>query len=868
MILALLIAAGPAVLSVRLDVPEAERERLSRYVEIAPGDTLRPEALRAAVRRLYATGEFADVVVDAREEAGGVHLWLRPRPAPRLLGVRLEGDRVLGAADARRAARLQKGEPLWPARLDAAASQAALWLVRRGYLEARVTARAEPRADGADAVFAVAAGPRVRVSETTLQDAPAGTDFLLLPLMRPRRGEVFERERAQEAAERMRAALVDGGRWRARVEVEEAYDPASARVELRFVVSAGPFVRVEFRGQAPAARVRRQVEKILREGGVSLDAREAGAERLEEALLERGHRNATASHLLEPLPGGERLVYEVTPGPAWIAGEVTIVGADPALALRLLTREGAPVRDAHLDLDTRTLIRVLEERGFFEARVEAELSERGGSVPVIFRAEPGPQARVAEFAVLVEGDIETPKSASPRELRTRVGEAYRVSDLALDRRALLALWRNAGHLEVEVAPEVAFDDSREQARVTLRASPGGRSDVDRIVVRGVQRTREVVVRRELLLKEGQPLGLADLLESQRRLGGLTIFERASLVELDSDEPQRRSLVADVQEARPTTIGYGIGYGDRDRLRASLEVTRRNLFGMDRSLTAFARGSFVSSRFLLTFREPRLLGRKLELFVTGFREEEDREGFDYVRGGGLVQTLINLKPGRTLIVRATYQKTDTFNVSVPEDVVDRQFHDATISGPSFSLLEDSRDDPLDPRRGAFVAVDVQLSIRALGGDPFVKGYLQAASYRRVLPRTLLAASARLGLASSYGFEVKTRLPLPERFFAGGDFSFRGFPTDGVLEEGGNGLLLGSLELRFDASRRFSLALFSDLGNVYPFASDIDLGDIRKTAGAGLRYKSAFGPLRLDWAYKLDRRGDESPSRLHLTVGHAF
>jgi len=866
--LALLLLAAPVVASVSLEVPEADRARLAAYVEIAPGDPLRQEAVRAAVRRLYATGEFADVVVDQEAAAGGVHLRIRPVPAPRLRSVRIEGDRVLSAGAARRAARLVDGEPLWPARLEAAVQSAALQLVRRGYLEARVDARVEAAPGGAAAVFSVAAGPRVHVEQALVDGAPAGLGALLEALVRPRRGEPFERERAQAAAAKMRQALVARGRWRADVRAEESYDPSTARVALRFVVAAGPWQRLEFRGDPTPAKVRDAVRRTVSEGGVRPDALDAAEELVEEALLARGHRGASVSHRFEAAPGGEIVVLEATAGPVWTAQSVRVAGVDPGLVPPLRTREGEPLRDADMEEDQRSLTRALEDVGHPEARVELELGTRPGAVPVVFRVEAGPQVLVESFAVELEGDAPAPRGGAPRELRTRAGEPYRLRDLALDRRSLTLAWRNAGYLDADVTPEVAFDQERRGARVVLRVRPGEQTRVDRIIVRGLRDTREVVVRRELSLSEGEPLGLDELLDSQRRLGALPIFERASLVELPGEETGRRSVLADMREAPFTTFAYGLGYGDRDKVRASLEVTRRNLFGMDRSLTAFARGSFVSNRFLLSYREPYLLGRRLELYVTGFREEEDREGFDYVRGGGLLQSLFDLRTGLKLIGRLVYQTTDTFNVSVPQDEVDRQFQDATIAGPSFSVIRDSRDDALDPHRGHFLAVDVQLSLRVLGGDPFVKSYLQAASYRRVLPRTVLATAARLGVARTFGFEEPTRLPLPERFFAGGDFSLRGFPTDEVLEEGGNGLLLGSVELRFDATSRFAVAVFSDLGNVYPFVSDIDPADIRATAGAGLRYKSAFGPLRLDWAAKLDRRPGESASRFHLTVGHAF
>ena len=136
-----------------------------------------------------------------------------------------------------------------------------------------------------------------------------------------------------------------------------------------------------------------------------------------------------------------------------------------------------------------------------------------------------------------------------------------------------------------------------------------------------------------------------MLESQRRLAALGIFERVSVTEMDPESPERRSAAwCRVEEAPRTTVAYGIGYAERDLLRGSVEVTRRNLFGMDRSLSTFARVSFRGSRFLATYREPYLFGRRQELFVTAFREEEDRDSFDFVRYGGLVQSARGAAPG--------------------------------------------------------------------------------------------------------------------------------------------------------------------------------------------------------------------------------
>jgi outer membrane protein assembly complex protein YaeT len=449
----------------------------------------------------------------------------------------------------------------------------------------------------------------------------------------------------------------------------------------------------------------------------------------------------------------------------------------------------------------------------------------------------------------------------------RSGVPYRVRDLARDRTSLLSAYRDSGYPDAEVVPSVARTEDGRQAQVILKVIPGTRIDVDHLVVSGLDHTREAVVRRELTLKEGEPFGLDRLLESQRRLAALGIFERVNVTEIDPESPERRSLRVQVEEAPRITVAYGIGAAEGDLLRGSVEVTRRNLFGMNRSLAAFARVSFKGSRFLASYREPFLFGRRQELFVTAFREEEDRPFFDYERYGGYVQAARAVRPTWNLLLRYTYQRTDSFNIVNPGQV-GREFAFSTLSGPAVSAVNDTRDDALDPRRGRFVSGDLLFSHEVLGGNSFVKGFVQASHYRRLDRHAVLAVSGRLGLARTFGLEESIFLPRPDRFYAGGDYSLRGFDTDAVNPLGGNALVLANAELRFDLGRSFSTAVFTDVGNVYSLVSEVDLAKVLASAGVGLRYRTAFGPVRVDWAFKLNPRPGESGSQVHLTIGHAF
>lgn len=856
---------GATVASVRIEAPPEESARLERYLELRPGEPLRAEEVRHVVELIHATGEYADVRVEARPAAGGVEVVFHPVPAPRLRELRLEGDAALEQGELRRLGHLREGEPLWPARLEQAAEQVRQALVERGYLDARVGARAEGEGARGRAVFAVAAGPLVRVRGGRVEGAPPGLLPMLSRQTRPRPGQPFVRAQATEAAERMRRALLERGHWAARVQVEEAREPGAPWVDLLFRLSSAGPVHVDFEGPPLGEDLQEGVRRALREGAVQADALEQAAERIEGAVLARGHRHVSVTSSRHTRGGVEHVVFQVQPGRASVVGSLR-VAAEQATGLErvLATRVGGPLVERMLAEDVRALQRELEERGHAQAQVHLEVPEGEGALPVVFRVREGP--RIVVGSMRVDSPVEPPGS-QPQELRMRVGGPYRLTDLARDHASVLSAYRDGGYPQAEVTPEVTVTPESGQADVVLRVRPGPRIVVDHVVIAGLRRTRESVVRRELLLREGEPLGLQRVLESQRRLSALGIFERVSISELDPETPGRRSLLVYAQEAPLTTVAYGVGYAERDHGRASVEVTRRNLFGMDRSLSTFARVSFRGSRLLTTFREPYLLGRRQELFLTAFREEEDRDFFDFVRWGGIAQTARGLWPGWSLILRYTFHQTHSFNIVNPDEV-GREFTNSTLSGPSTSLVKDTRDDPLDPRRGQFFSADLQLSHEWLGGDSFAKGFLQMASYERLSGRAVLALSGRLGLARTFGLSESLLLPRPDRFYAGGDYSLRGFRIDSVNPLGGNALLLAGAELRVDVGRYLSTALFAEAGNVYPLVSRVDVGDLRYTAGVGLRYRSAFGPLRVDWGFKLDRRGDESPSRLHLTIGHAF
>jgi len=315
------------------------------------------------------------------------------------------------------------------------------------------------------------------------------------------------------------------------------------------------------------------------------------------------------------------------------------------------------------------------------------------------------------------------------------------------------------------------------------------------------------------------------------------------------------------------------------------------------------------RVIGTFREPRAFDTLGDAQVSAFIERGIRSSFDFDRRGVRGEYARRFANRVVALGRYSYDFTEIFGrdiAVVDQLLIDRLFPQVRLSSLFGSLIRDSRDDVLDPERGAVLGADLDVAVPALGSEVgFAKTFVQAFAYKR-LPGArpwVVAAGARAGVAR--GFEkrvprldgsgqplvgadgaplvdIVTDLPASERFFTGGDSTVRGFALDRLgtgatlnadgFPTGGNAMFVGNLELRTPHVKGVGFVGFVDAGNVFRRAGDVALGELRASAGVGLRYRSPLGPLRFDVGFKLDRRelnrGTERRAVYHLSLGQAF
>lgn len=845
----------------------------------------------------------------------------------------MRGDAGI-AESALREALEARFEGLASAPPEAEAVEAALVILRdEGFMGARAAMTAEvTHAPHETALtFEVRAGAPALIRKVDIEgEWPGGRDALLARL-NARPGQPYRRSALRAALEELVADMRRGGRYAAAASHSARPSAAGDGVDLVIDADAGPIVEVRFEGDALPRDRLADLVPIQRERAVDIDLLEDATVRIVNDLRGDGYWRANATYRTAETDGRLQVTFTITRGPRYRLGSLLIAGnsavSSEALASFVNIRPGDVFLEAAVSRGAVAIREYYRRAGFAAADVSMDVTESaaGGHadprVDARLTITEGPQSFVR--AVTFTGVTAIGQADLARRMQSRAGDPYYVPSLAADRESILRAYLDRGYQQAAVEFAADFDATRTGVALTVAVTEGPQTTVDRIIVVGTVRTDPQTIVDELTLRQGSPFGLSDVVESQRRLGALGLFRRVRIAE-GPRQPGTSAVdvIVTVEEAPATAIGYGGGVElverpravtadtTEDRLelvpRGFFEITRRNIGGGNRAISLFTRvslgrenapqdptrdgkGLAISEyRVVGTYREPRAFRFDGDLLISASLEKALRTTFSFDRNILSAELLRRLSPVLRVSGRYALEYNDLFDVRISEDqrlLVDRLFPQVRLSILSATLMRDTRNDPVDPERGTFGAVDVDLAPRSLGSEVgFAKMFAQAFYFRR-LPtpgRIVFAGAARAGLARGFSQTVGQTLPASQRFFAGGSTTVRGFQLDRLgepailnadgLSNGGNAMLVLNAELRLPIWKDVGAVGFLDAGNVFAKVGDFDVPALRPTAGVGLRYRSPVGPLRLDLGFKLNRETfpnrREHGSEWHFSLGHAF
>ncbi|OFW07248.1 MAG: hypothetical protein A3H96_17145 [Acidobacteria bacterium RIFCSPLOWO2_02_FULL_67_36] len=905
----------------------ADEPGLLELIETRPGRPLSMTDVRESISHLFSLGRFQDVQVDATAAPGGVRLTYLLVPIHSVSEVDFRGNLGLDEGVVRRTVSDRFGATPPVSRAPDVVRALDTLYRDRGFLQPSVrwtpTVLHDP--DRTRLVFDIDAGPRARIGRVTITGDPPESRAAFLRQVDAAPSDPYQPARIQERLNAYLDKLRKRGRYEARAGFTRS-DPVDGTVDLTFEVEPGPLVTVTFKGDPLPAGKRKELVPVEREGSIDQDRIEDAVRRITDYLNRQGYWKASATPARVEGEGTVTIVFTVHQGLQYRTGpggvEVNGNRTVPIEQLRpLLVKlaEGSVFVEADLQNAVLAIGDFYRRRGYASVKVssapnELNPADGAGQVKPVIVIEEGPQTVVGN--ITFEGNAGIPEPQLRAKLSVISGAPYYEPDIAADRDTLLLEYRNAGFASADVTIVPVPNDDRTRADLKFQVSEGPRTFVDHILIVGNTKTDPRIIRRELLIRTGQPLGLEDVVESQQRLSQLGLFRRVRITEVPQSPLGQRDVLVTVEEAAATTLSYGGGLEIQRRQRAGadgqvednydfaprgfFDVGRRNIGGRNRSVNLYTRASlrpknganetgfgFSEYRAVATYREPRALNMNADVTVTGGLEQGIRSGFNFKRQGLTADAGRRLAPGVRANLRYSFNTTKTFDTTLPTTAprnekerfnIDRVFPQVRLSAFSGALSRDTRDDPLDAERGTFLSAEGTLAARSLGGQVgFVKSFVQGFWFHRVAgaSRVVFASRAALGFADGFPRQVEVTdenggvviatiddLPASERFFAGGGSTIRGFALDSVgaaktisptgFARGGNAVLIANAELRFPGWSRFGGAVFVDGGNVFERASEFDLGDLRGSVGFGLRVRSPMGPIRVDVGFKINRR----------------
>lgn len=873
---------------VTVDGKPAEAD-IEALILIAPGEPYSPKKIDAALKQIYQTGLFSDArVLKEGEREVRLTFLLTRRLLTRSIAIR--GERALSARKMKEGLyALRSDGDFSEDRLARAAGELKDVLRREGYLGAEVQTGFEKDAvlPLVDVVFDVAAGSRRTIRKIDFLGGSSAPVPALVKTIQSREGKPYIPSLLESDVARIKSFYAALGYPRADISLDPV-EPGDedGTVALAFRINPHERIRISIAGaKIPESLVRPIWEEPIFE--------EWGLLQTETALLsylrDQGFVFATAKASLEKAAGELRVACEVNPGRKYTIYDVEFEGHAFFTPVELKRQMGIGLSLAILggisgkklfEMPAR-IVELYETKGFPEARVDLDFRMIGSDMRAIYHIEEGFQRTIGRLSWSGVSLFDT------GVLRGQIGSAesgpFFQPEVQKDIGRLEAFYLNQGVRGTIVTAAVEQTDDRRFA-VTFRIEEGRRVRIGRIIVAGQRITRRRTIDREIKIREGEPAAADRILETKRGLEKLGVFSEVKIEEIPTST-DAENLVISLREGQRNYVSLGAGLETKTatqsleiwengvRPRGTAELILGNVLGRASQLSFVTQFSLKETRGVVSWEDRTLFGLPFQTALNGWLEREERPSYGYDQRGVSGSAIQSFGAGWVSYTTLRWARTTLYFLDVAESAVDRQHYPFSIASVTESLILDRRDDGFNPERGSFFSAVVEWAYPLFNVESdFLKSIVKYQRFFPVLRTMNFCLTARAGLGMG-------RIPIHERFFAGGSNSFRGETFDelGPLDPssqkpiGGKALILFNFELRFPIFRsveNLTGAVFYDKGNVFAARSDVRIGGLEDAFGLGIRYRTPLGPLRIDLGWNLHPRPGRAQPSVFVTIGNIF
>jgi outer membrane protein insertion porin family len=648
-----------------------------------------------------------------------------------------------------------------------------------------------------------------------------------------------------------------------------------------------------------AQRLRKEIKLRLNQP-VNEQQLEEARQKIIEVYQGRGFTDVSVQFRVDPIDekrGTARVTYTVTEGARGAVRQINFEGnthfSQRVLRKQMKTRGRTPIYfldksgrldEVQLQQDMDKIREFYQDHGYIDVEVKdvrRERMEKGPMILIIVIVE-GPQYHVHKLTIT--GYENTTEEKVRALLKMKEGSVYSPKQLRDDAKALADAYGSGGYVDTVIQPE-GMPAGPALIDVHYSIEEGVRSFVNRVNIEGNTRTKDKVIRREVLVAPGDVFNTVRVDITKKRLENLGYFAKVETYPEETEIPGRKDLTILVQEKRTGSLSFGGGYSTVDQVVGFAELNQGNfdLFNWP-SFTGGGqkfrlRLQYGTERkdFILSITEPYFLDRRLSLNGQAFFTEANYLSAEYnQRNYGLAFELrkpINAYASATLGYQL--QDIDIYDVAVSaSEFIQSQKGSFTESKIFGAVVFDTRDNPLLTRKGRRISFSPYIAGGFLGGDTQIYGLdLEASQYFHLPWDTILLINGEVATVSQWG--SGDDVPIFERLYLGGSNNLRGFPYREVGPQDENGEPIGgktmwrtTIEWTFPIIEKARGAVFYDTGFVNSDQWSFGFNHIASDIGIGLRLDLPIGPLRLDYGYPLQRDGYHGGGRFNFNVGYQF
>jgi outer membrane protein insertion porin family len=622
-----------------------------------------------------------------------------------------------------------------------------------------------------------------------------------------------------------------------------------------------------------------------------------------------GKSNATVSSKTIDKPDNRiEVVFVVSEGISTLVGKIDFVGnqvyTDAKLRGEITTQESAWYKfftsndtfdKDRISYDKEQLKKFYAQKGYADFEVvdnKTNLNKEQNQYEITYIVSEGAKYTVAKTNITSKiADVNISRLKNLAELKA--GDVYNADKASKTSEAISRELGDLGFAFTSIDTQLDKNKAAKTLDINYQIAEGPRVYVSKINITGNVRTLDRVVRRELLIAEGDPFNISKIKDSEKNINRLSYFDKVNMrPERIEGSADKVALNIDVKEKSTGSLTFGAGFSSSDGVLGEISLAERNFLGKGQAVRLNTRLSSVGSQFDLSFTEPYMFGKPISggfdaFYLTNNKSSyRSNRTYDSSTVGGAIRTGYDLTKDLTHNLKYTYKIDEINNVdSNAALLIKLQAGQTTTSMISNSFIFDTRDTVIMPSDG--IIAQLSTDYAGIGGDVnFIRNELRASIYEPIYgDDVVLKLSANGGIINGLkGDNVR----INNRYFLGGN-SLRGFRRDGLGPRdvatkdslGGTKYYSTSAEVLFplgDWAKEagFRGAIFADAGSLLDASENsavapqgiYDVHSVRASTGLGLAWSSPMGPIRIDYAIPLAKEDFDETERVRFSFGTNF